>query len=740
MHTPSDRRSRVQERLAGTVDRIRFASTETGWCCVSVRRDDGAKATVVGTAPGISVGEAVECRGEWRDHPKYGRQFAAETLLATPPANASALERYLASGAVEGIGAHYAKKLVERFGENLPRILDERPQMIEALRGIGPERRRRISAGWCKQRQKREVVMFLAEHGLGPHRAARLHRRYGERAINVLRGNPYRLAEDFRGIGFTIADRIARQLGFDSHHPKRLHAGLRDVMLLHTSRGDCAVVQDVLVRKASGLLEVPAEVVEAAVEVAIDKSRFVRERSGADSWIFLPHLHAAEIEVAERVHALRGGTLPWGHLNAERVIRAAERRASLTLSASQRTAIETVLRHKFSIITGGPGSGKTTITRLLVEIFDGRIGEIALCAPTGRAARRLSEATAREAMTVHRLLGGAPGTGGFLRNRENPLAVSVLLVDEWSMGDIELTRALLDAAPDECAVIMVGDADQLPSVGPGKVFVDLIESGVVATVRLTEIHRQAAESHIVLNAHRVNHGELPIESPDPTTDFHFIVENDAARLGDLLEDVVCRELPQHYGLDPLRDVQVLTPMRRGSLGTMQLNQRLQRRLSPSGSVAVSFSDRAFAVGDRVVQQSNNYDKGVYNGDAGFISAIDSESKRLRVRYDTGVVNYGFDELDELMLAYALTVHKSQGSEYRCVVIPVAWEHYIMLSKRLLYTAITRGRERVVLIGQQKALRVGVSSSPGVQRLTALQRRLAETFAGAANARTSGRPP
>lgn len=728
MQTPNRTRSRAQEYLTGTVERIRFASAETGWCCVTVRRDDGAKTTVVGTAPGINVGEAVECRGEWRNHPKYARQFAAQSLLATPPASASALERYLASGAVEGIGPHYAKKLVERFGDKLPTILDERPQMISALRGIGPKRLQQISASWSKEKQKREIVMFLVEHGLGAQRAAQLHRRYGERAINVLRGNPYRLAEDVRGIGFAIADRIARQLGFDARHPKRLYAGLRHVMLVQASRGDCAVDEDVLLRKTSRLLEVPMEVVEAALEVAINKSQFVPERSEENHWIFLPRLHEAEIDVAARVRALSEGKLPWGDLNPGPVIRAAERRAELTLSASQRDAIKAVLRHKFSIITGGPGSGKTTITRLLVEVLDDRIGEIALCAPTGRAARRLSEATGREAMTVHRLLGAVPGRSRFSRNAGNPLEADVLLVDEWSMGDVELTRALLDAAPDECAVIMVGDADQLPSVGPGKVFLDLIESRVVPTVRLTEIHRQAAQSHIVVNAHRVNCGTLPIDSADGNTDFHFIVENEGARIGDLLEEIVCRQLPEQYGLDALRDVQVLTPMRRGPLGTIELNQRLQRRLNPNALVPVSLSDRAFAMGDRVVQQSNNYDKGVYNGDTGFVAGIHNESKVLRVQFDTRITDYSFDELEELMPAYALTVHKSQGSEYLCVVIPVVWEHYIMLSKRLLYTAITRGKERVVLVGQQKALRVAVGRSPGVRRLTALSQRLADAFA------------
>lgn len=465
----------------------------------------------------------------------------------------------------------------------------------------------------------------------------------------------------------------------------------------------------------------------AQLRACLDDGRLQADVINDEHLIYSPPLRQAEVEVAERLYQLARGSLPWASFNVEADIHQVEHRLGIRLSQSQRRAVMNLATHKVCVITGGPGSGKTTLTKVLLGVLSPRVDTVVLCAPTGRAARRLTEATGREATTIHRLLKGAPGARRFTFNEDNPLGVGTIKADEMSMVDIELTNALLKATPDRAAVIFVGDADQLPSVGPGKVLMDMIHSGVVPVVRLTEIHRQAQHSSIVVNAHRVNNALLPVTTNAEDADFHFYPIDEPTEIGDRLEALVCDELPSRFGFDPKEDIQVLSPMRKGELGTQALNRRLQDRLNPAHGDYLQIGDTRLAPGDRVVQVVNDYDKRVYNGDNGLITAIDKSNKTLTALMEGVSVEYDFDEAHTLMLAYALTVHKSQGSEYKAVVMPICQEHYILLSKRLLYTGITRGKLLVVLVGQDKALKIAVNSTRGEQRITGLESRLRDRF-------------
>lgn len=715
--------SSTQTELSGVIERVRFHSPDSGWTVIDVKTDTGSMVALTGTLPSIAPGERIRATGHWVQDPRYGEQFKMSHAVTAPPATTAAIEKYLASGAIPGINRGYAKKLVTTFGDRLPQVLEQNPTYLEAVRGIGPERRKRLVDGWHKQRHVREIMLFLHQHGLGPQRAAQIYKRYGDESINVLRQNPYRLSVDVAGIGFASADVIAKGLGIAATDPQRLYAAIREVIHRHRLQGHCAVPVDRLLGHAAKLVSLDEASLQPVLDESVRTKRLVRERVDECDMIFARALHEAELAVAERLRSLLGAAPPWGTGSFESALREVEAMAGLDLSLSQRRAILEVLRHNVSVITGGPGSGKTTITRVLIPLLQKKVSRIFACAPTGRAARRLAEATGLEAVTIHRLLLGTPGSHEFTFNERNPLDVDVVLVDEVSMQDIELMAALLAALPSNAALICVGDVDQLPSVGPGQVLLDMISSGAIPTVRLTEIHRQAIDSRIVVNAHRVNRGENVEVSSDPADDFQFVIENDTTKIPELLEQLVCDVLPNQHAMDSFRDVQVLTPMRRGELGTIKLNARLQARLNAAPVAAHRYGDMILGVGDRVIQQTNNYDLGVYNGDTGFVSAIDREDQKLEVTFDSVRVTYDFDQLDELALAYAMTIHKSQGSEYPAVVIPLTMEHYVLLSKRLLYTAITRGKRRVILVGEDRALKIALRSVRSDTRFSGLASRL-----------------
>lgn len=715
-------RSQTDE-VRGSIEQVRFAA-ESGWCILNVKSDRGELMTVTGQAAGATPGERVRCRGQWSNHAKYGLQLEAESIETLPPATADAIEKYLASGVIAGVGPHYAKKLVRHFGTDLPQVLSQNPVYLEAVQGIGPERRQRIAESWHKHQSVREIMMFLHQHGIGPRRAAQIQRRYGERAVSVLRENPYRLAEDIHGIGFHIADRFARELGIVEENALRLDAGLRACLQEQAREGHCANVENELVRRASALLNVAEDPLRQALEKTLQARRLIREELSGQRLIFSPRLHACEIAVAAHIRRLQRGRPPWGTLPADRRIEVAESRAQKKLTASQFQAVKGALDAKLSIVTGGPGTGKTTIMKVLVDILSERLSAIHLCASTGRASRRIAQATGREAVTLHRLLRAVPG-GEFGHHAQNPLEADVVIVDEATMLDLPLVCALLEALPDGAALILIGDVDQLPSVGPGQVLYDLIESSSVPVLRLTENRRQAETSAVVRNAYRVNRGLPPLPSTDPVEDFQWIIENGAERITERLVDLVCREIPARHGLDPLRDVQVLSPMRRGALGTIALNRRLQSELVPHPTKKIALGETHFGIGDRLVQLVNDAEAGVFNGDTGRLVKIDETAKTFQVDFDGQILlEYDFDEIDEVTLAFLLSVHKAQGSEYPCVVIVLSTAHYPLLSKRLLYTAITRGK-RVYLLGEERAVHIALNNVRNEIRCTGLRERLVQ---------------
>ena len=701
------------EALAGIVERVTFHNPESGFCVLRVKaRGQRDLITVIGHAAMINAGEFVQARGAWVNDRTHGLQFRAAFLKVAPPTTLEGIERYLASGLIRGIGPVYAKRLVRGFGEAVFDIIDQQPERLQEVPGIGTQRAGRIVAGWAEQKVVREIMLFLHANGVGTARAVRIFKTYGTNAVQVMTEDPYRLARDIRGIGFRTADQIAAKLGIEKTATIRLRAGVSYALAEAMDEGHCGLPVEDLTLLAAKLLEVPAELIETALALELDAGTVVADAVEGRPCVFLAGLYRAEQAIAERLRVLATGSLPWPPIDAGRAIPWVEARTGLALADSQRRAVQLALGRKVVVITGGPGVGKTTLVNSILRILIAKQVRVALCAPTGRAAKRLSESTGLEAKTIHRLLETDPRTGAFRRDEGNPLDCELLVMDEASMVDVLLMRSLLRAVPERAGLLIVGDVDQLPSVGPGQVLGDIIGSGAIAVVRLTEVFRQAAGSRVITNAHRINQGQMPeLAKSDGPSDFHFI---DAAEPEDALArliTVVRDRIPAAFGLDPIRDVQVLCPMNRGGLGARALNIELQKVLNPPGEVRVERFGWTFCPGDKVMQVENDYDREVYNGDLGIVRHIDAAEGKLVADFDGREVSYGFGELDELVLAYATTIHKSQGSEYPAVVIPVTTQHYTMLARNLLYTGVTRGKRLVVLIGQRKALAIAVTQ-PG----------------------------
>jgi exodeoxyribonuclease V alpha subunit len=710
----------ARENLAGLVERVTFHNEHNGFCVLRVKaRGQRDLITIVGHAAAIGAGEFVQASGRWVNDRTHGVQFRADFLRAAPPTTAEGIEKYLASGMIKGIGPIYARKLVKTFREQVFDAIEQTPERLQEIDGIGPKRAESIVAAWADQKAIREIMIFLHSHGVGTLRAVRIFKTYGADAIRLISENPYRLARDIRGIGFKSADQIAGKLGIAKTAMIRARAGIGYALSEAMNEGHCGLPLTQLVPMAVGLLDVPAEIIETALDLELQNGTVIADSVDGERCLFLAGLHRAERAIAGRIRALRSGAPPWPPIDAAKAISWVETKAGITLAASQRAAVRLALTTKVLVVTGGPGVGKTTLVNAILKILMVKGVTVALAAPTGRAAKRLSESTGCEAKTIHRLLEADPGQGGFRRKEDHPLPCDLLVVDETSMIDVPLMHGLLKAVPDQAALILVGDVDQLPSVGPGQVLTDIITSAAVPVVRLAEVFRQAAESRIIVNAHRINQGRMPEWVQDPASDFHFIECADPEEgVGKILQ-IVRERIPTRYGLDPIRDIQVLCPMNRGGLGARSLNIDLQKTLNGLGELRVERFGSTYSSGDKVMQVENDYEKDVYNGDLGVVRSIDPESSEMVIEFDGREVTYGFGELDEVALAYATTIHKSQGSEYPAVVIPLTTQHYPMLRRNLLYTAVTRGKRLVVIVGQRKALAIAVKGAGAKRRWSKL---------------------
>jgi exodeoxyribonuclease V alpha subunit len=708
--------------LAGLVERVTFHNPETGFCVLRVKaRGYRELVTIVGHAAAIAAGEWITASGDWVNDRTHGQQFRARFLKTSTPTSVDGIEKYLASGMVRGIGPVYARKMVRAFGERVFDIIEAEPDRLREVDGIGPVRSRRITSAWAEQKVVREIMIFLHNHGVGTARAVRIYRTYGADAVQVMTENPYRLARDIRGIGFKTADAIAMRLGMEKTAMVRVRAGISYALTEAMNEGHCGLPTAQLMTLAVRLLEVPKELAETALELELGDGTVVADTIGEMPSVFLANLYRAEETIAERLHQLAAGTLPWPNIDSDKALPWIERRTGLRLAETQKTAIRLALAAKVLVITGGPGVGKTTIVNAILQILLAKAMKLLLCAPTGRAAKRMTEATGFEAKTIHRLLEVDPKNGGFKRNADYPLECDLLVVDESSMVDVLLMQALLKAVPQDAALLIVGDIDQLPSVGPGQVLADIIGSGAVPIVRLTEVFRQAAQSQIISNAHRINQGIIPdLSRPASDTDFYFVPADDPAIAVARIIELVKSRIPHRFQLNAIREIQVLCPMNRGGAGSRSLNIELQAALNPAGERRVERFGWTFALGDKVMQTENDYEKEVYNGDIGYVGDIDLELGELTADFDGRQVTYGFGELDTLVPAYAVTIHKSQGSEYPAVVIPVLTQHYAMLQRNLLYTGVTRGKRLVVLVGQKKAVAIAVRNVSGRRRWSKLK--------------------
>jgi exodeoxyribonuclease V alpha subunit len=717
------------DALSGQVERVTFHNEENGFCILKVKVQGRKEpVAVLGTLPTVAAGEWITAQGTWEKDREHGIQLKAHKLKTQPPTSLEGIEKYLGSGMIKGIGPVYATKLVKKFGEKVFDIIENQSKRLQEVEGIGTERRQRIKEAWAEQKVIREIMLFLHAHGLGTNRAVRIYKSYGAEAIEMIRSDPYRLARDIHGIGFHSADSVAEKLGLEADSLLRARAALEHLLDQATTEGHCALPRRDLLEGAARLLEVDDAIVVEAFERHLKDEKILSERIGGEEMIFLPLLRDAEERIARQLRRLAEAKEPEPQIDVEKAIPWVEEKTGRKLSPSQHEALKTALRSRAVVITGGPGVGKTTLVQSLLKILTAKKLKCLLAAPTGRAAQRMAEATGLEASTLHRLLEFQPARGGFQRNASNPLEGDVVVVDEVSMVDVPLMSRLLDALPRKARLILVGDADQLPSVGPGLVLGDIIRSGMIPVVHLREIFRQAGDSRIISGAHAINRGEIPdILEPPKDSDFVFIDREDPEECAATLVSMVRDRLPKHLGLDPIEGIQILSPMHRGSLGIKELNIRLQATLNPKSEYRDEYQayGTLFRVGDKVIQTSNNYDKEVFNGDIGRIRSMDREEKQVIVRFGKREVPYEFGELDELELAYAITIHKSQGSEFPVVVIPLAMQQYLLLQRNLLYTGVTRGKRMVVLVGQKKALGMAVRNESTRHRHGGLLHRLEE---------------
>jgi exodeoxyribonuclease V alpha subunit len=718
--------------LEGHLEHITYHNKENNYTVAKLSLGQARNpVTIIGHMAGVSPGQALKLEGHWQTHPKYGQQFKVQSYDVTIPATVDGIRKYLESGAIKGIGPSMADRLVNAFGVETFEVIENNPERLTEIEGIGETKADMIRMAWQDHHGIRGLMKFLQDMEVQTSLCAKIYKEYGTDAVDILRTEPYQLADNFPGVGFVIADAIARNLGLEKAQPDRVRAAILHLIYTMAEDGHTFAEEENLVARCENLLQVDQDTIHKAIDELIAANQIVVEALGSDSQnraLYLKELHLAENGLANRLKALLSVPLPPAKMDSERIAAEVQKKMAINLSAEQLEVLEQIFAHRISIITGGPGTGKTTLLRSITAIFEALGKKVQLAAPTGRAARRLADVTGKKARTLHRLLGFNFTEGQFIRNQDNPLDADVLIVDEASMVDTVLMYNFLKAVPASAVLVLVGDVFQLPSVGPGNVLADIIQSECLPVFYLKKIFRQDRESPIIINAHRVREGETPdFESGDRldgNSEFYFLEQPDPQQVVATIVNLCRHELPQRFDIDPVNDLQVLTPMHKGPVGTINLNHVLQDALNPNPVLQESIGSN-FKVNDKVMHLKNNYQKDVYNGDIGTIHHIDKKSGRVSVDYYGRTVEYDATDLDEITVAYAISVHKSQGSEYPAVIIPLLTHHYIMLQRNLLYTAMTRGKKLVILIGTQKALSIALNNDRPQQRLSRLADRLTQ---------------
>lgn len=717
--------------LQGQLERITYHNRDSHYT-VAKLKVQGIRnlVTIVGNLVYVTLGEMLKLKGSWGVHPRYGEQFRVVSYEVVVPATAKGIERYLGSGLIKGIGPVMAKRLVQKFGDKTLDVIENDADRLREAEGIGSKRIDMIRTAWADQKEVREVMLFLQGHEVSAAYAARIYKQYGRNSISVVKDNPYRLAEDIFGVGFLTADKIAMKLGVPKDSLKRAAAGILYVLNKLSDEGHVCFPYEPLLDECGKILETERDIIIEACRRAVEERKIIVEETGeagdTGRTVYLAGLHAAETGVAEHIRSVFTAPGKDRLFDKDKSLEWVQKELNIILADGQKSAIRMAMENKVLVITGGPGTGKTTLIRAILKIYRRSGRNVLMAAPTGRAAKRMSEATGFEAKTIHRLLEFSPKQGDFKKNEEYPLETDLVVIDEASMVDTLLMHSLLKAVPRDAVLVLVGDVDQLPSVGAGNVLKDIIDSGYIPTVRLNEIFRQASQSLIIVNAHRINNGEFPLLPPDreELRDFYFIQLEDPEEVCRMVLNMCKNRIPEKFGLNPVKDIQVLSPMHRGVAGASNLNIELQKFLNNSQD-EFSRGGKTLKTGDKVMQIRNNYDKDVFNGDIGVITSIDKEEQELTVDYDGRRTAYDFSELDEIVLAYAVSVHKSQGSEYPAVVLPLLTQHYMMLQRNLLYTAVTRGKKLVVIIGTKKALAMSIKNNKQQMRYTRLKERLRE---------------